>query len=90
MNSEMAYLSNCLYLKKSGTHNLCDAGAMLNQLSYEATQLAASQFCGLMCGLTRTLNKHWFHSSIPSWKQLNILLGSYVKGLDEWSQNKHE
>ena len=28
--------------------NLCDAGAMLYQLSYEATQLAAAQFVGLI------------------------------------------
>ena len=29
-----------------GTHDLCDAGAMLYQLSYEDTQLAAGQFVG--------------------------------------------
>ena len=31
------------------THDLCDAGAMLHQLSFEATQLGAGQFVGLMC-----------------------------------------
>ena len=40
------------HLKHSGaftriqTHELCDAGAMLYQLSYEATQLEAGQFVG--------------------------------------------
>ena len=30
------------------THDLCDAGAMLNQLSFEATQLGGGQFFGLI------------------------------------------
>ena len=33
--------------------NLCDAGAMLYQLSYEATQLAAAQFVGLISSRER-------------------------------------
>ena len=35
------------------THDLCDAGAMLYQLSYEATQLGAGQFIELMCSRER-------------------------------------
>ena len=31
------------------THDLCDAGAMLYQLSYEATQLGSTQFVRLIC-----------------------------------------
>ena len=31
------------------THDLCEAGAMLYQLSYEATQLGGDQFVGVMC-----------------------------------------
>ena len=51
--------SNCLllsHLKKSGgsngiqTHDLCDAGAVLYKLNFEATQLGAGQFVGqLIC-----------------------------------------
>ena len=52
------YLKHCLYinyhrhLKNSGssnpigTHDFCDAGAMLDQLSHETTQLKAGQFVG--------------------------------------------
>ena len=32
-----------------GTHDLCDAGAMLYPLSYEATQLGTGEFVGLTC-----------------------------------------
>ena len=31
------------------THDLCDAGMMLYQLSYEATQLGEGQFVVLIC-----------------------------------------
>ena len=58
-------LSNCLIepVKFSGdlsgipTHELCYAGAMLYQLSYEATQLRAGQFVGLM--FSRERNDEW-------------------------------
>ena len=39
-----------------GTHDLYDAGAMLYQLSYEATQLGAGQVIGLMCSCESCLN----------------------------------
>ena len=35
-------------------NDLCDAGAMLYQLSYEATHLGAGKFVGLMCSCGRT------------------------------------
>ena len=34
--------------------SLCDAGAMLYQLRYEASQLGAGQFFGLSCSCERT------------------------------------
>ena len=37
-----------------GTDDLCNAGAMLFQMSDEATQLGAGQFVGLMCSCERT------------------------------------
>ena len=44
-------LCNCLLIQAVSTGfepmTLCDAGAMLYQLSYEATQLGAGQFAGL-------------------------------------------
>ena len=51
---------SCIHRENSGgsngirTHALCDAGAMLYQLSYEATQLGAGQFVGIRCSRERT------------------------------------
>ena len=48
-------ISNYGHLRNSGgfkgirTHDLCDAGATLYQLSFEATHLGAGQFVGLIC-----------------------------------------
>ena len=54
-SSHFKLLSLYRHLKNSGgsngiqTHDLCDANAMLYQLSFEATQLRAGHFVGLIC-----------------------------------------
>ena len=45
MTSRRTYVNN--FSSGLGIHDLCDEGAMLYQLSYEATQLGAGQFFGL-------------------------------------------
>ena len=60
------------HLKNSGfstgiqTHDLCDAGAMLYQLSCETTQLGAGQFVGLICS----------REKLDEWNEMNVYLKS--------------
>ena len=54
-NLKVEYCISFRHLKKSGdsnrirTHDLCDVGAVHYKLSFEATQLGAGQFVGLIC-----------------------------------------
>ena len=49
---------------------LCDAGAMLYKLSFEATQLGAGQFVGLICSSegTRLMNER--NEYLKRWLQM--------------------
>ena len=51
------------------TQRLCDADAMFYQLGYQATQLGAGQFVGLMCS-RKGMDVYSKHPHIRRWERV--------------------